>query len=80
MMVQQGHRSMSMIENTRIMTDRDLAGLGLQCVAYVKRIRIEGENAYSIHAADGTEIAIMCNREVAFATIREHDMEAVSAH
>ncbi len=71
---------MSMIENTRIMTDRDLAGLGLQCVAYVKRVRIEGENAYSIHAADGTEIAIMCNRDVAFATIREHDMEAVSAH
>lgn len=62
------------------MTDRDLAGLGLQCVAYVKRIQIGDGNAYSIHAADGTEIAIMDNRDIAFATIREHDMEAVSAH
>ena len=71
---------MSMVENTRIMTDQDLEGLGLQCVAYVKHIRIEGGNAYSIHAADGTEIAIMDNRDIAFATIREHNMEAVSAH
>lgn len=79
-MEQPGHRSMNIVENTRIMTDQDLAGLGLQCVAYVKRIQIGGANAYSIHAADGTEIAIMDNRDIAFATIREHDMEAVSAH
>jgi hypothetical protein len=71
---------MNMIEQSRIMTDRDLADLGLQCVAYIKAVRVEGEAAYSIHAADGTEIAIMCNRDVAFATIREHDMEAVSVH
>lgn len=71
---------MNMMDSTRIMTDQDLVGLGLKCVAYVKRIRINGGNAYSIHAADGTEIAIMDNRDMAFATIREHDMEAVSAH
>jgi len=71
---------MSMVENTLIMTDQDLAGLGLLRVAYVKRIKFGGGNAYSIHAADGTEIAIMNNRDVALATIREHDMEAESAH
>ncbi len=72
---------MSLIENTRIITDQDLEGLGLQSVAYVKRIAIDGGmDAYSIHAADGTEIAIMGDRDIAFATIREHDMEAVSAH
>ncbi|MDX1485885.1 MAG: DUF1150 family protein [Alphaproteobacteria bacterium] len=71
---------MTTMEASRIMTDRDLASLGLQCVAYVKSVTVAGQNVYSIHAADGTEIAIMCDRDVAFATIREHDMEAVSAH
>jgi len=75
-----GRQSMSLIENSRIMTDQDLADLGLRCVAYVKSVKVAGEDAYSIHAADGTEIAIMGNRDIAFATIREHDMEAVSAH
>jgi hypothetical protein len=75
-----GHQSMSLIDNSRIMTDQDLADLGLKCVAYVKSVKVAGEDAYSIHAADGTEIAIMGNRDIAFATIREHDMEAVSAH
>jgi hypothetical protein len=71
---------MTMIDSDRIMTDQDLEGLGLQCVAYVKSVEVSGEAAYSIHAADGTEIAIMCNRDIAMATIREHNMEAVSAH
>lgn len=71
---------MNLIANTRIMSDRDLADLGLQSVAYVKCVRVGDGAAYSIHAADGTEIAVLGNRDVAFATIREHDMEAVSAH
>ena len=75
-----GRQSMSLMDNSRIMTDQDLADLGLKCVAYVKSVKVAGEDAYSIHAADGTEIAIMGNRDIAFATIREHDMEAVSAH
>lgn len=75
-----GHHAMSMIDSNRIMSDQDLADLGLRCVAYVKSVKVAGEDAYSIHAADGTEIAIMGNRDIAFATIREHDMEAVSAH
>jgi len=75
-----GRQSMSLMDNSRIMTAQDLADLGLRCVAYVKSVKVAGEDAYSIHAADGTEIAIMGNRDIAFATIREHDMEAVSAH
>ncbi len=71
---------MNMNDQSRIITDQDLEGLGLQSVAYVKSVQIEGQAVFSIHAADGTEIAILGNRDVAFATIREHDMEAVSVH
>ncbi len=53
---------------------------GDQGTAYVKRILIEGEYYYAIHATDGTELAVVNNREVAFATARQHDMEPVSVH
>ncbi len=71
---------MNMNDQSRIITDQDLEGLGLQRVAYVKSVQIEGQAVFSIHAADGTEIAILGSRDVAFATIREHHMEAVSVH
>ena len=79
-MEHKGYRAMNMNDQSRIITDQDLEGLGLQCVAYVKSVQIEGQAVFSIHAADGTEIAILGSRDVAFATIREHDMEAVSVH
>ncbi|HEX9808458.1 MAG TPA: DUF1150 family protein [Alphaproteobacteria bacterium] len=71
---------MNTIENSRIMSDKDLATLGLQYVAYVKSVTVRGRVAYSIHAADGTEIAVLGDRDVALATIRQHDMEPVCVH
>lgn len=71
---------MDRIAHCRIMSDHDLAILGLQYVAYVKPIDVRGEPAFSIHAADGTEIAVLGNREIALATIRQHDMEPVCVH
>ncbi len=67
-------------EQLRIMSEQDLAVLGLPDLAYIKRVIIDGENAYSIHAADGTAIAVVEHREVAFATVRQHEMEPVSVH
>lgn len=63
-----------------LMSDHDLAILGLQHVAYVKPVQVDGAAAYSIHAADGTEIAVLDDRDVAFATIRQHDLQAVCVH
>ncbi|MFT5540151.1 MAG: hypothetical protein ACI82H_001677 [Alphaproteobacteria bacterium] len=71
---------MSMLEQDRIMSDDDLAILGMQFVAYVKPVSLEGATAYSVHAADGTEIAILYDRDIALATIRRHDMEPVCVH
>ena len=54
-----------------------IAGPG---VAYTKAIEIEGVSAYAIHASDGTEFAVVANRDVVFATVCQHDMEPVSVH
>jgi hypothetical protein len=57
-----------------------LAFLGIQDVAYVKRVEINGTVAYAVHAADGTQIAVLADRDVAFATVRQHDLEPLSVH
>ena len=65
----------------RHITAEALAHLGMEHLAYVKRVTLEdGQTAYAIHAADGQEMAVMANREVAFATVRQNDLEPVSVH
>lgn len=72
--------AMQASDQNTFMSDKDLAALGLQDLAYIKPVTIEGESVFSIHAADGTEIAVMGDIGIALATIREHDMEAVRVH
>lgn len=61
---------------------RDLAVLGLHRLAYVKPVRNENDVVQlAICAADGTRLATMDNRrDLAFAAIRQHDLEPVSVH
>jgi hypothetical protein len=35
---------------------------------------------YSVHRANGTTVALVANRELAFSLAREHDMAPVSVH
>ena len=35
---------------------------------------------YALHAADGSRIALMSNRDIAFAAARQHEMAPVSLH
>ena len=64
----------------RVMSARDLAILGLRDLAYVTRVVVDGKHVYSIHAADGTMIDVMDDRDLAFATVRQYDLEPVSVH
>ncbi|HEY4134416.1 MAG TPA: DUF1150 family protein [Alphaproteobacteria bacterium] len=67
-------------QSSPIMSDHDLASLGLQEVAYVKPVKVEGNNVFGVYAADGTEIAILADRDVAMAAIRQNDLAPVSVH
>ena len=71
---------MNKIERIRQMSARELALFGMQDIAYVKRAVVNDTPGYTIHAADGTQIAAFANREVAFATLRQHDLEPLSVH
>jgi hypothetical protein len=51
-----------------------LAGLGMEEIAFVKPIMTENGPAFAIHAADGTPMAIASNAPLAAAAIIQNDM------
>jgi hypothetical protein len=71
---------MNQIEKLRQISTKEFALLGMQDVAYIKRITVNDGAAFAVHAADGTQVALLPDREVAYATVRQHDLEPVSVH
>jgi hypothetical protein len=71
---------MQFTEGTRSLSPRELGLLGIENVAYVKRVIRDGVEGFAVHAADGTEIAVIATRDLAFAVIRQNGMEPVSVH
>ena len=71
---------MNEIERIRQMSARELALFGMQDLAYIKRVLVNDMAGFAVHAADGTQIAVLPDREVAFATVRQHDLEPLSVH
>jgi hypothetical protein len=71
---------MTEIEKLRHITAKEFALLGVQDFAYVKRVTITDGAAFGVYAADGTQVAVLPDREIAFATVRQHDLEPVSVH
>lgn len=71
---------MQIIEPIGHLSDHELAMLGVQDVAYVKGAVVDGAPGCAIHAADGTEMALVANRDLAFAIVRQNDLEPVSVH
>jgi len=71
---------MQFLEGVKRLSDNELGLLGMEDLAYVKRVVVDGTDAFAVHAANGTQIAVMADREVAFAVVRQHEMEPVSVH
>lgn len=59
---------------------QDLGSLGVEDTAYVKSVTVDGQKLYAIHAADGTPLTVVNQRDLAFATVSQHDMQAASVH
>lgn len=57
-------------KNMKIMDKQAFANFGVPLVAYVKRIDVDGHNAFALMSADGNRIE----------TLETEDMAAISAH
>ncbi len=73
----------------------DLANMGGNRLVYVRQVaadelatleevpddfKRDGSKLYSVHAYDGTRMAVLDDREAAFAAARQFEMEPVSVH
>lgn len=64
----------------RKLSPDELGRLGLQQIAYVKPVVVNGTHAFAIHAADGTPMAVAQDRTVALAAIVQHEMVPALVH
>ena len=72
--------AMAPVMDIRHISTEQLAQLGLQQIAYVKPVVVNGAAAFAIHAADGTPMAIAGGLDVAFAAIEQHEMIPAQVH
>ena len=71
---------MSTMQDLRHISPQEFALLGMQAMAYVKGVVVNGTNVFAIHAADGTQLALAPTRDLALATVRQNELEALSVH
>jgi hypothetical protein len=68
------------VATLRSLSNRDFARLGADAMAYVRPVLLNGAVAFSIHAADGTQIGAAPSLPLAAAAIRQHEMEPLLVH
>lgn len=66
--------------NLRSITQQDLAALGLDEVAYVRHVVVQGEDLYAIMAANGRQIGLAPTYDQAVGAIQEHELGHASVH
>jgi hypothetical protein len=71
---------MNPIERLRHISPEEFALLGMQGLAYIKRVTVNDVVAYGIYSADGTQVALVPSREVAVGTVMQHELEPLSVH
>jgi hypothetical protein len=64
----------------RHLSAEQLAKLGLQQIAYIRPVMVNGETGFAIHAADGTPMAVAGDRDVAIAAVLQHEMVPALVH
>ncbi|MCC6470307.1 MAG: DUF1150 family protein [Alphaproteobacteria bacterium] len=68
------------VQKLKSISPGDLATLGMHQMVYVRRQILNDQPVWSIHAADGSEMARLADRDTAIAACRQHDLEPVSLH
>ncbi|HYL48244.1 MAG TPA: DUF1150 family protein [Stellaceae bacterium] len=59
---------------------KEFALWGIQDIAYIRPATVDGQKMFAIHAADGTQVAVMKTQAIAEAAVRQNDLEPLSVH
>jgi hypothetical protein len=68
------------VTDIRHLTDTELAALGVSHIAYLRPVTVNGVAAFSIHAADGTPMALAADLDVAVAAVNQNEMVPALVH
>jgi hypothetical protein len=68
------------IQKLREISEADLALLGADDLAYVRRINLAEETVFAVNTADGRQIAVADDFETAILAAQEYSYYTVSVH
>lgn len=60
------------------LSPQDFLALGVQQIAYIRPVMVNGVVAYSINAADGTQLAIHNDQNEAMALTRQNELQPLT--
>ena len=64
----------------RALSNQDFLNFGIQNLAYIKPVHVDGRSMFAIHAADGTPLSVMKTEAEALITVRNNDLDPVIVH
>ncbi len=67
-------------EHLKKLSPQDFLSYGMQDVAYVREIHVDGRDGFAVHAADGTPLSVMDSLEEALHIIHHNDLESAILH
>lgn len=59
---------------------QDFLAFGIQQIAYIRPVHVNGQDAWSLHAADGTALTVQQSPHLAAVVARQNDLEPVALH
>ena len=68
------------VKSLKSLSPNDLLTFGLNEMAYLKPTVVNGQSVFAIHAADGSQLALVATRDIGIAAMNEHDLEPVALH
>jgi hypothetical protein len=71
---------MNAIEQIQTMTPAAFAALGMEQIAYIKPIVVDGQTGFGIYTANGQQVAVMPNRDLAIEAVRQNDLAPLLVH
>jgi len=73
-------KHMDRMTDIHAMTSGDFAIFGNEEFAYIRQVSVNGEDAFAVHSADGLTLAVITDRDVAVAVVRQNELEPLSLH
>ena len=68
------------VELLRNCSAQEFAYWGMKDFAYIRPVRVDGKPAMAVHAANGTQLAVLDTFAAAQVTVLQNDMAPLSVH